>query len=72
MSKTIQSNNPDIDTFKCKKCGTLWRAQGYFDDINDCRWTYYDKDLCPNLCVNFFGFRLKGKIQKRFIEKSKS
>ena len=54
MSKTIQSNNPDIDTFKCKKCGTLWRAQGYFDDINDCRWTYYDKDLCPNLCVNFF------------------
>lgn len=55
----------DVDTLKCPKCKTIWREKGEYDyDFGG--WHYPDgSEYCPNGCVNKFGIKAKGKIQKR-------
>lgn len=56
----IQSSDPDVDTLKCPKCGALWRSRGHYN-YDEGGWVH-DEDYCPNDCVNFFGFEIKGKV----------
>jgi hypothetical protein len=62
--KIIQSPNPAIDTFKCPKCGAIWRAEGFYDfDLGG--WIYdIDDEYCPCDCRNILGFRIKGQVTK--------
>lgn len=63
MLNVVQSANPDIDTLKCPKCGALWRAEGEHAWGEE-RWSYkLNEDRCPRLCLNFFGFRIRGRAQ---------
>lgn len=58
----VQSNDPDTDTLKCPKCGTLWRANGHYN-YDEGGWAYDDdENICPLGCTGLFGFRIKGKI----------
>jgi hypothetical protein len=64
--KILQSQNPDIDTLKCPKCGAVWREKGFYDyDLGG--WVYEDnlQGECPNDCRNWLGTRIKGKVIPR-------
>ena len=62
---TINSYNSE-DTFKCPKCKTLWRVPR---DQDDEKFAFImgttvesDEQYCPSGCINFFGFKIKGKL----------
>lgn len=69
MSINTQSPDPDIDTLKCPKCGTIWHAKGNYDyDLGG--WNYFGEDgnnegLCPSRCKNILGAHITGKEIKR-------
>lgn len=67
MNNIIHSIDPDTDTFKCPKCGAIWRAKGHYND-DDGGWAYdeVDEERCPRGCKNLFGLRrIKGKLTYR-------
>lgn len=61
--KLIHSPNPDIDTLKCPKCNTLWRAEGYYN-YDEGGWNYGMDQYCPNNCKSLFGFPIEGKVYR--------
>lgn len=66
----IQSPDPETDTLKCPKCGTLWRAKGHYN-YDEGGWNYFneqsgfDEEFCPSGCKKLFGSRVRGKVVTR-------
>jgi hypothetical protein len=64
VNKIIQSNNPDIDTLKCPKCGVIWCSHGYYN-FDEGGWVYEDA-YCPSGCRTWFsGSPVQGKTIPR-------